>query len=177
MTISRKKNEATKMNFRINFRTFLVISNMSIISLHIKDLEMIDKDRNYHDFHSILSRNNMIRFMTTIENINLVIFSRITRIIRMTQTRLILISLLFIQKSHRIKMILTDFKNHFLTQIKTSTTINLDLIHSGIFHSRMIHKLIRFVRVELRDSLSFRRDRMNSIEETTNIRAKFIMQR
>ncbi len=128
------------------------------------------------DIHFTLNRSATIKLMTTIESINLVIFSRITRTIRMTQTRLILISLLSIQKFHRIRMMLTELKNHFSTQIKTSTTIYLDLIHSEI-HSRMIHKLIKFVRVELRDSLSFRRDRMNSIEKTTNTKARFIILR
>ncbi len=95
--------------------------------------------------------------MMTIENINFEIFFRIIRIIRMTQTRLILILILFIQNSSRIKMTLTELKNHFSIQIKTSTIIHLDLIHSKTLRSKMIlHR--RRVSIELRDLRNFRHD-------------------
>ncbi len=160
----------------------MINQNMKIIKLNIRSSEVIETNR--QDIHSImnfsiLNRNDMIRSMTTIESINLVISSRIIQIIRMTQTRLILILVLFIQKLHRIRMILTERRNHLSIQInfQTSTNIHLDLIRSEILHSRMIHKLIRFVRIERRDLLNFRRDRMNSIEETMNTKARFIMRR
>jgi hypothetical protein len=114
--------------------------------------------------------------MMTIENINFEIFFRIIRIIRMTQTRLILILILFIQNSSRIKMTLTELKNHFSIQIKTSTIIHLDLIHSKTLRSKMIlHR--RRVSIELRDLRNFRHDWMNSIEKTTNTKARFITRR
>ncbi len=152
----------------------MISQNTRIIRSNIRDSEVIEAD--CQDIHSILNRSAMINSMTNIEIINLEIFFRIIRIIRMTQTRLILILILFIQNSHQVRMILTEFRDLFSIQIKTSTTIHLDLIHSRTLHSRMtLHH--RFVSIELRNLRNFRLDRMNSIEETTNIRARFIMRK
>ncbi len=148
------------MNFRINFRTFMIISNMSIINLHIRDSEMIDRDRDRQDLHSISNHRDMIK-RTTIreninhENINHAIIS-ISQIIRTNQ--FLFLSFISIQYH---KTILTEIKDHFSLQIKlqTTTNINHDLIHSKIFHhSRMIRRLIKFVRIEIRDLLNFRVD-------------------
>ncbi len=65
---------------------------MTIINLNIKDTKMSESI--YQDIQHTTNLSDMIRFMT-IKNINLEIFFRLTRIIRMTQTRLILISFLF----------------------------------------------------------------------------------
>jgi hypothetical protein len=151
--------------------------NMSFINLNIKDLELIEMNR--QDIHRTLNHSATIRSMMTIENINLEIFFRIIRIIKITQTRLILILILFIQNSRQVKMILTELKNHFSIQINSQTSMNihLDLIQSEIFHSKMIHILLRrYVRIESRN-LHSHLDRMNSIEETTNTKARFIMRR
>jgi hypothetical protein len=167
------------MNLRISFRTLSNISNtttinriMTIINSNIRDLEMTEM--NHSNIRSMLNRRDSIKHTTMLKvinhkSINLVSIS-ISQII---QTNRLLILLLTSIQRHRTT--LTRIRDHFSLQIKTSTIIHLDLIHSKILHSRMIHQLlIKFVRSELRNLLNFRLDRMNSIEETTNTRARSI---
>jgi hypothetical protein len=129
-----------KNSTSMNISSMTMINrDMPVINLNIKDLELIEMSR--QDIHRTLNHSATIRSMMTIENINLEIFSRIIRTIRMTQTRLILILILSIQNSSQIRMILTKFRDLLSIQIKLQTTANINhgLIHSRILHSRMIH--------------------------------------
>ncbi len=154
------------------------ISDMTIFNLNIKSSELIEAT--HQDFRSTLIRNDTIKFMMIIEIINLDFFRRIIRIIRTIQTRFLQLLFLSIQaRKSRIRMILTELRDHFSIQNNSQTTmnINLDLIQSKILHSEMIHILLRrYVRIELRN-LHSHLDRMNSIEETTNTKARFIMRK
>jgi hypothetical protein len=128
----------TFMNFRliIKINIFTNTSN-TVINLNIRDTEMIESI--HQDIKYTMNLNDMIKFMMTIENINFEIFFRLTRIIRMIQTRLILISFLFIQKLHEIKMILTEFKNHFSIQINHQTSMNIhDSVRAWKSHDKAI---------------------------------------
>ncbi len=175
---SSNESERTRMYFQRIFKVSISmnISDMTIINQNIQDTKMIET--NHQDIHHTLNDFATIRSMMTIESINFENFFRIIRTIRMTQTRLILILILFIQNSHQVRMMLTELRDLFLIQIKLQTTANMnhDLIHSKILHRRMIHHQlqIKFDRTERRDLLNFRFDRMNSIEETTNTKARFI---
>jgi hypothetical protein len=56
-----------KINTFTNIQDMTTINrNISIINLNIKDLKMID--RKHQDFHSILNRNDMIRFIVEVLN-------------------------------------------------------------------------------------------------------------
>ncbi len=172
MTSSLTIQSSTFMNIQ-DMKT--INRDMSIINLNIEDLEIIDRKR--QDFHSILTRNDMIKFMLIIKIINLDFFRRIIRIIRTIQTRFLQLLFLFIQaRKSRIRVILTELKNHFSIQIKTSTIIHFDLIHSKTLRSRMtLHR--RHVLIEFRNLRNFRQNRMNSIKKTTNTKARFITRR
>ncbi len=168
------------MNLRRALRVSILmnISDMSIINSNIKSSEMIETD--HRDIRSISNHRDMIKRTTMRENINHKnINHAIISINQITRANQFL--LLLLTSIHYHRATLTGIRDHLSIQIKrqTATIINHDLIHSEIFHRRMIHRqlLIRFVRTELRDLLNFRLDRMNSIEETTNTRARFIMLR
>ncbi len=128
-----------KLRLIIRVSIFTNISDIVFINSNIKSLKTIEMS--HQDIHHTLNHSVTITLMMTIEDIYFEIFSRIIRIIRMTQKKLILILILFIQNSHQIRMILTELRNLFSIQIKfqTKTNINHVLIHSKILHSRMIH--------------------------------------
>ncbi len=146
---------------------------MTIINSNIRSSEMIEA--NLRDIRSMLNRRDMIKRTTMQKNINhkdinhaIISISQINR-----KNQFLFLFFISIQY-HRTT--LTKIRDHLSIQIKrqTTTNINHDLIYSEILHRRMIHRLIKIVRTELRDLFNFRLDRMNSIEETTNTKARFI---
>jgi hypothetical protein len=164
------------LRFTLNISDISMINqNTKIIRSNIRDSEVIET--NCQDIHRTLNHSATIRLMTAIENINLETFFRTTRTI---QTRLLQLFFFSFQvRKLRIRMILTELRNHFSIQINSQTSMNihLDLIQSRILHSELIHIFLsRYVRIEFRN-LHFHLDRMNSIEETTNTRARLIMRR
>jgi hypothetical protein len=108
---SSNESEKTRMHFRRTHRVSISmsISDMTTINQNIQDTEMIET--NHWDIRHTLNHSATIRFMMTIESINLEIFSSIIRTIRMTQTRLILILILSIQNSSQVRMMLTELRN------------------------------------------------------------------
>ncbi len=132
------------------------ISDMTTFNSSIRDIEMIES---IHQDINTANHRDMIRRTTMHESINhrninhaIISINQITR-----ANQFLLLSLISIQY-HRTT--LTEIRDHFSIQIKgqTTTNINHDLIYSKILHSRMIYRLIKIVRTELRDLLNFRLD-------------------
>ncbi len=154
---------------------FMNISDMTTFNPNIRDIEVIES---IHQDINTANHRDMIRRTTMHENINhkninhaIISINQITR-----ANQFLLLYLISIQY-HRTT--LTEIRDHFSIQIKrqTTTNINHDLIYSEILYSRMIHRLIKFVRIEVRDLFNFGLDRMNSIDETKNTKTRFIIQR